>query len=510
MKKIFLIMSMAAAYAVSPLSAQQTLSEATDSIKNIMTQAKAGDAKAQNEVGAWYYTGKHVSQNYKEAAQWWARSAQQGNAKAIGNLGLCYQTGNGVERDSVRAISLYGRAIKNGNSALLEQHTASADKGNVFDCVLLAECYNKGIGVKRDTDKAIEYYTKAAKRNSVDAQRELALAYLNGKQPAKAVEWFKHGADNNDLPSIFYYGKLLSEGNGVKRDAQQGANYLLKAAEAGFPMGQYEIAHAYKNGNGVVKNTDQAISWLTKAANNGVGKAQFELALCYVNGDGVPVDFDQATGWFSAVLSKSHGKQFQKLFETGSENSLAGTPYHAYLKGLKYYNEKDFDNALKQFKSVEKAKQKEGKTMQGVVYANKDYAKHDLKKGVKTLKDAAKTIPMAMYLLGGMYEAGRGVDKDMNQAVTYLSQAAATGYAPALCYLGDMYYEGRGVEQNYAKAIEYYNSAKAQLTPGAAKRLAACYENGYGGLEADKKAADEILKKQNASTVDILKLIPMN
>lgn len=498
-----------AACTAGSMAAQQTLSEATDSIKNILAEAKKGNAKAQNEVGTWYYTGKHVKQDYNEAAQWWARAAQQNNAKAIGNLGLCYQKGNGVEADSVRALNLYGRSVEKGNDDLLQQRIKLADNGSLFDCIFVANCYNHGKGVKRDKTKAIEYFTKAAKANSADGQRELALIYLNSKEPEKAVEWFKRGANNNDLSSIFYYGKLLSEGKGIKQDPQQGANYLLKAAEAGFPMGQYEIAQSYFNGNGVVKNTDQAIAWLTKAANNGVGKAQYQLATCYVNGEGVPVDFDQATGWFAAVLSKSHEKTFRKLFEPG-ENSWAGTPYHEYLKGLKYYSDKDFDNAMKRFKAVEKAKQKEGKTMQGVILANKEYAKHDLKKGVKSLSEAAKTIPMAMYLLGGMYEAGRGVDKNMEQALTYLTQAADAGYAPALCYLGDMYYEGRGVAQDYAKAIECYNKAMAQLTPSAAKRLASCYENGYGGLEPDKKAAEAILKKQNTTTAEILKLIPMD
>ena len=90
-------------------SAQQTLEEATDSIKNVLALAKKGDAVAQNEVGGWYYRGRHVKQNYEEALQWWAKSAKQGNVQAIGNMGLCYQTGHGIAQDSLRAIQLYQR-----------------------------------------------------------------------------------------------------------------------------------------------------------------------------------------------------------------------------------------------------------------------------------------------------------------------------------------------------------------------------------------------------------------
>ena len=383
MKKCLFIIGMASIGLLSPqcVNAQQTLEEVKDSLNAIVDLAKKGDAKAQNVVGSWYYAGKHVKQNYTEAAQWWARSAKQGYAQGIGNLGLCYQTGHGVTKDSLRAIGLYNRSIREGNTALFAQNQKRADEGSIFDCVFVGSCYQKGIGTQRDLNKALNYYLKAASRNSVDAQREAALLYLNGKKPEEAIKWFKRGADNGDMPSIFYYGKMLHDGMGVKQDVQQGMIYLLKAAEAEFPMGQYEVAQAYFKGEGVMKSPEQGVEWLIKAANNGVSNAQYQLARRYVDGDGLPSDFDQAVSWFAIALPKGHINAFKKLFEEG-ENSLKGSPFHAYLKGLRYYSDKDFDNALKQFKAVEKEKHEEGKTMQGVILANKDYAKYNLKKAL--------------------------------------------------------------------------------------------------------------------------------
>ena len=60
------------------------------------------------------------------------------------------------------------------------------------------------------------------------------------------------------------------------------------------------------------------------------------------------------------------------------------------------------------------------------------YSKYNLKKGVKLLKEAAKTDPMAMYLLGAMYEAGKGVEADLVQAKSYLEQAAKAGNPEAI------------------------------------------------------------------------------
>ena len=75
MKKLFFNIIIGSLVVVPQMAfAQQTLEQATDSIKQILVDARAGKPEAQNEVGAWYYRGRHVKQNYKEAAQWWAKS----------------------------------------------------------------------------------------------------------------------------------------------------------------------------------------------------------------------------------------------------------------------------------------------------------------------------------------------------------------------------------------------------------------------------------------------------
>lgn len=144
-KRLYVLgIAISLAFCLIDVYAQQTIEEATDSIKNIMALAKKGDAVAQNEVGGWYYRGRHVRQNYEEALQWWSKSAKQGNVEAIGNMGLCYQTGHGVGADSLRAVKLYQRSIKDGNKALFNQNVNLAEKGNVFSNMLIASCFQNG------------------------------------------------------------------------------------------------------------------------------------------------------------------------------------------------------------------------------------------------------------------------------------------------------------------------------------------------------------------------------
>lgn len=508
MNKFFSILGVVAIIGLTPtaVSAQQTLEEATDSIKNVLALAKKGDAAAQNEVGGWYYRGRHVKQNYEEALQWWAKSAEQGNIQAIGNMGLCYQTGHGIAPDSLKATRLYQRSIKEGNKALFAQNEELAKKGSVFSNMLIASCYQNGLGVPKDANKAIPYLTAAAEKNCVPAQRDLGMILINDKKAMEAAPWFKRGSENGDLPCTFYYGKMLVEGLGVKANKKDGANYLLKAADAGFPQAMYYVGNCYMNGDGLTKNAEQAVKWYRLAAGKGVHNAQWALAQCYREGIGTDINYDQALYWYAEAATKGHNRAFKNLIT----DSIPGSPFIAYMKGIKAYSNKDYEEALKQFKVVEKAKISDGKVMEAAILANSSYAKHNIKKGIKLLNDAAETNPQAMYLLGTLYEAGKGVDKNMAEAVSYMKKAANMGYGPAECAFSDMYYEGRGVEQDYTKAVEWYAKANEQgrLNENAAKRYAACYENGWGGLQVDKEQAEEILKGDNKSQVsELLKLI---
>ena len=132
-----------------------------DSIEHaaIVEKAQKGDAAAQNTLGVRYYTGKYVKQDYSQAIKWWAAAAKQKHVKATANMALCYQFGRGIKQDSIMAVKLYKTSIKMGNTELVkEREDLVAKKFNMFDSNLLAEVYAQGIGVNKDTKKALKYY----------------------------------------------------------------------------------------------------------------------------------------------------------------------------------------------------------------------------------------------------------------------------------------------------------------------------------------------------------------
>jgi tetratricopeptide (TPR) repeat protein len=99
------------------------------------------------------------------------------------------------------------------------------------------------------------------------------------------------------------------------------------------------------------------------------------------------------------------------------------------------------------------------------------------------------TVLAAQCNLGLCYECGRGVEKDVVEAVKWYQKAAEQGHSRAQCNLGYMYEIGRGVETDVAEAVKWYRKAAEQGLSRAHCNLGYMYENGRG---VEKNAAEAV------------------
>ena len=76
--------------------------------------AEQGEAIAQLDLGAMYFDGKGVPQDYAEAVKWYRKAAEQGAWAAQFQLGAMYDTGNGVPQDYAEAVKWYRKAATKG------------------------------------------------------------------------------------------------------------------------------------------------------------------------------------------------------------------------------------------------------------------------------------------------------------------------------------------------------------------------------------------------------------
>ena len=118
----------------------------------------------------------------------------------------------------------------------------------------------------------------------------------------------------------------------------------------------------------------------------------------------------------------------------------------------------------------------------------------------------------AQFYLGVMYERGRGVAQDYQQALYWYRKAADQGSPIAQNYLGDMYENGQGVAQDYQKALYWYRKSADQDEKVGQFSLGSMYENGFGvaqdyqqAIYWYRKAADgeEGIPEAQASFMDL-------
>ena len=86
----------------------------------------------------------------------------------------------------------------------------------------------------------------------------------------------------------------------------------------------------------------------------------------------------------------------------------------------------------------------------------------------------------AQVKLARMYEEGRGVPKDFDEALKWYKEAAEHGDAFAQGTLGWFYQYGQGVETNFQTAISWYQKAAEQGHAMSQLNLAVMYDNGIG------------------------------
>ena len=77
--------------------------------------AEQGDSYAQRFLGASFYLGLGVTQDYAEAAKWYKKAAEQGDSGAQNILGAMYEKGKGMPKDYVEAYKWFSIAGESGN-----------------------------------------------------------------------------------------------------------------------------------------------------------------------------------------------------------------------------------------------------------------------------------------------------------------------------------------------------------------------------------------------------------
>jgi TPR repeat protein len=355
-----------------------------------------GNSSAQTAVGYLFDTGLWIPQNDIKAFQWYTKGAEQGEVRAQNNLGVMYTDGRGVEKDGAKAVEWY---------------TKAAEQGYAVAQFNLGIMYAEGLEVAKDEAKAIEWYSKAAEQGYAGAQFNLGIMYAEGRRgvaqnEAKAIEWYTKAAEQGYAKAQFNLGIMYESGRSVEKDMAKAVEWCTKAAEQGYAGAQFNLGIMYTEGRGVALDEAKAIEWYSKAAEQGFAKAQNCLGWLHENWCGTSLDqLDN-----QEVKDKRAVEWYTKA--AGQGNAMA-----QYNLAWMYENGFGVSSAEKDIKAQEWYKKAAD---QG----------HDFKEELSELRELGDD-PGSLYHLGWMYEKGRGVEPDINQARDLYKKAAAKGHQRA-------------------------------------------------------------------------------
>ena len=108
----------------------------------------------------------------------------------------------------------------------LAETRSLAEQGDAEAQFNLGSIYKKGNGVPKESEKAMEWYLKAAEQGYAEAQSNLGVLYANGegvpKDAVKAVDWWRKAAEQGYAQAQFNLGLMHKKGKGVPKEAEKG------------------------------------------------------------------------------------------------------------------------------------------------------------------------------------------------------------------------------------------------------------------------------------------------
>ena len=113
-------------------------------------------------------------------------------------------------------------------------------------------------------------------------------------------------AEAGDSISQYNLGLMYAIGRGVEKDYVEAAKWYCMASEQGLSLAQSYLGAMYSLGRGVEKDDVEAVKWYRKAAEQGCAEGQLGLGAMYANGRGVEKDYVEAVEWYRKAAEQGY------------------------------------------------------------------------------------------------------------------------------------------------------------------------------------------------------------
>lgn len=274
-------------------------------------QRRLHNPAMEYEIGRMYYygkgviNGKGVEKDYAMAMKHFTKAASYGSVDARFFIGLMHYQGTGVKKNYAEAFKWLNEAAASNNGPAI---------------LLLGQMYQNGEGTTKDNQKAIEWYKKEAVFGNDLAEYSIAIAYLEGLQPAtsagqsaKIISVLKNKETGKHEIEVYFNRSRSAD------DIAEAEKWLQKAASKGNADAMYTLSTVYYQAVDNPEKSQKMISLLKGLSAKGRLDAQVLLGILYFNGSRVEEDRNEAYLLFNTASQQGND---DAKFILGMLNSL--------------------------------------------------------------------------------------------------------------------------------------------------------------------------------------------
>jgi TPR repeat protein len=238
---------------------------------------KLGSGIAMLKMGEIFENGNGIFQDEKRAIELYQKALDRNVIGAYAKMGDLYMSGKLVEKDFEQAASYYGKIfpiIEEPENKL----AITLKLGGIYDNIIKQKEQliieknpdEKNTALDSLKEERFRYFLNAAEQNNLDSMIMVANYYLQGngvdKDSNKAIEWFLKAADNKSIPAMEQLGYIYSNGlYGFNRDFKRAFYWYEKAAFAGSKSACWNLGYFYYYGYGVNRDLVKAKRWFDKS-----------------------------------------------------------------------------------------------------------------------------------------------------------------------------------------------------------------------------------------------------
>ena len=414
-------------------------------ISYIKRSASVQNSQATYIYGMCILEGYGVKQSTDYGLAYIKEASEKDCADATYYIAKLYDFGDyGFSRDSIKALNYYERSAMQGS------FEGKVTCGDIY--------YTKG-----DMINAIKYWKSAYEQGKRDlliegqedklAQVAYNLGYLSSSNPEKEVEirnYFKTSAELGHVEGQVSYGNCCLQGYGMERDSVQAVYWYKQAALQNHVGAMCVLPEFYYDAH----ENDSTILWGTKPECRDSVDIQYLVGAAYY----VKEDYENAEIWWKKAATQKQPDALWWMYYLCAVHKTDSVVAFDYLKqavdakypdalndmGCYYANgdmvEKNIEKAKELFQEAIDLGCIEAYNNMGNLYIYEGYVKKpNWKAAIEYYrKGAEKNDPVAQYNYGWCLKKGKGVKKDKQAAIYWLTKVAEFGDEDAIRELKTM------------------------------------------------------------------------